>query len=158
MLHKSQYGFRRGKSTIDALEKVLSIQKEKKKKSYKNRKLALLILLDVENAFNSAPWKEIVRTIMNSTLSEYLKRILNSYLENRFIMSSAGEKLMVTCGVPQGSVLRPTIWNILYDQVLRVEITQYEAEMIAYADDLAVVVQQRGRTKKKRRDSNKENS
>lgn len=41
--------------------------------------------------------------------------------------------------MPQGSALGPTLWNIVYDEVLDIEITQ-EAVNIGYADDLALIV------------------
>lgn len=41
--------------------------------------------------------------------------------------------------MPQGSVLGPTLWNILYDGVLRID-TPTDTALIAYADDLAAVV------------------
>lgn len=45
----------------------------------------------------------------------------------------------VSTGVPQGSVLGPILWNILYDGVLRLELTR-DATCIGFADDLALLV------------------
>lgn len=42
-------------------------------------------------------------------------------------------------GLPQGSVLSPILWNILYEGVLRLQLEE-SAETIAFADDLAVIV------------------
>jgi hypothetical protein len=44
----------------------------------------------------------------------------------------------VTCGVPQGSVLGPLLWNLLYDGILNIDMPE-GVETMAFADDLAVV-------------------
>lgn len=31
-------------------------------------------------------------------------------------------EIEITCGIPQGSVLGPTLWNVLYDEVLRLRV------------------------------------
>lgn len=46
----------------------------------------------------------------------------------------------MTAGVPQGSILGPTLWNIMYDDVLNTEFMDDGVELIAYADDLAILV------------------
>lgn len=48
---KNQYGFRRNMSTIDALDKVKDIVEKAKKEG----DIAVIVCLDIENAFNSIP-------------------------------------------------------------------------------------------------------
>lgn len=71
----------------------------------------------------------------------YLQRIICSYLENRSLLFESGgveEETMVTSGVPQGSVLGPTLWNVLYDGLLRTLLPP-GVEYLAFADDVALV-------------------
>ncbi|GBP06988.1 Retrovirus-related Pol polyprotein from type-1 retrotransposable element R1 2 [Eumeta japonica] len=45
----------------------------------------------------------------------------------------------ITGGVPQDSVLGPLLWNIMYDVLLKV-LLPTEIKLVAYADDVAVVI------------------
>ncbi|XP_025271322.1 uncharacterized protein LOC112639962 [Camponotus floridanus] len=135
---KDQYGFRRNKSTIDALSRVI----ERAKESRHTGRVTMLLCLDIENAFNSIPWKEIGNTLKKQKFPKYLRKILHSYFHNRCVeyTNKSGEivKTSVERGVPQGSVLRPLIWNLVYDQVLRIK-KEENCEVIGYADDTLVM-------------------
>lgn len=137
-LSESQYGFRKGRSTMTPIERVLRFAGEQTTRGYREREFVLLILLDVKNAFNSIGWKEILLALQNKGISLGLRRIISSYLSDRSLIAG-GKDFEVTAGVPQGSILGPTLWNLAYDGVLRIPLPP-DTQSIAYADDLALLV------------------
>lgn len=139
LIHENQFGFRKGRSTIDALKKVLDIGEMIKLKAIKNREFCAMILIDIKNAFNTAPWNKIIKAVKKGNISAYIIRIIESYLSERSILTSNGRSVNISSGVPQGSVLGPTLWNLFYDEILHME-TAGGVTLVAYADDLAVVV------------------
>lgn len=84
-----------------------------------------MLTLDVRNVFNSAPRQSIIEIIIKTNASGYLVNILKSYLFNRTIVYEVGSEtksINIMCGVPQGSFLRPELWNLLYDSLLQSKI------------------------------------
>lgn len=137
--NKHQFGFTKGTSTVHAMEEV---RKEAIEASKKNR-FAAMIALDVKNAFNSLSWTAIHREIANRNISEYLARILKDYFRNRTVKYDTPEDTIcmnMKKGVPQGSVLGPFLWNLVYDGLLR-RPTPPMCKKIAFADDIAIIAQ-----------------
>ena len=134
-LSKDQYGFRKGKSTIQAIKRVFDAVRENLKTDRKKRKNMALIALDVRNAFNTVSWLEVIKCLRAKKIPEYYIRIIQDYFTERGISVSGIWKKMY-CGVVQGSCLSPLLWNIVYDDVVDREPPP-EVEKIAYADDLS---------------------
>lgn len=119
-----------GYFTIQAVKKVVTLVKEIRSK------WVVMIALDVRNAFNNASWKIIMDKLESRNISQHMVNMIDSYLDIRKILKESANTMK---SVPQGSVLGPTLWNILYDDVLRLQLGK-NANLIAYADDIAMIV------------------
>lgn len=147
-LSHAQFGFREGRSTVDAIARVVGSAEESRRKSYRHRDLCLLVTIDIRNAFNCASWQKVLDTLRKKGIAEYIIRMIRSYLLQRSLRVTCGSEIKwfeISSGVPQGSVLGPTLWNLLYDGVLRIAVPD-GVRLTAYADDLAIVT--RAKTEK----------
>lgn len=153
-LSKRQYGFRPGKSTLGAIEDVIASVKQTRCETNFLRRVVLLATLDIRNAFNSLRWANIIEAIQNIfEVPGYLLKVLQSYLKDRELLydtSDGMRRKKITSGAAQGSILGPDLWNITYDEILRIEMPD-DTYLVGYADDIAAVITARNTEEAKRK-------
>lgn len=139
-LADNQYGFRKGRSTIDAISKAMEVVADAGRGSIYQRQLCVLITLDVANAYYSASCRAIIKAMISKRIPDYLTSIIRSYFCDRKILhGELQEPVELTSGVSQGSVLGPLLWSTIYDSLLTTEVPE-GVDLIGFAGDVAIVV------------------
>jgi hypothetical protein len=136
-LSEWQYGFRPGRSTLGAIARVRAIAEE----GVSQGGVVMAVSLDISNAFNTLPWETVKAALRYHGVPAYLQAVVADYFAERRVAYPTkdgwGYRAM-SCGVPQGSVLGPLLWNIGYDWVLR-GATLRGVSVTCYADDTLVL-------------------
>lgn len=135
LLSPNQHGFRPKRSASGAVLAVTDAAQAAKMEDANN--IVVVIALDARNAFNSARWDKIVSALIGKGTPMYLVRMVQDYFTNRKL-NVGSTSVLLSCGVPQGSVLGPLLWNIFYDVIVSLNIPN--VVIIAYADDIALII------------------
>jgi hypothetical protein len=131
-----QFGFTSGRSTTDALLTY------KATVSDSPRKYILTIFVDIRGAFDNVWWPGLFDTLRAKQLPHEILAIIKSYLTDRSVSFTQGKVTAtknITKGCPQGSVLGPTLWNLLLDPLLD-SVWPEGTKAVAYADDLTIII------------------
>lgn len=137
LLSDRQFGFRRNKCTKDAIELLTNSIS-----SHLDSGLSCVaVFLDLAKAFDTVSIPILLRKLENLGIRGVTLDWFKSYLSDRHqvvqIQGILSNELPVNFGVPQGSVLGPTLFLIYMNDIHQLCIPS--AELLCYADDTVVL-------------------
>ena len=133
-LSPHQHAFRKGKSTDTCLSEVVDIIEA----AILRKQMALGVFFDIEGAFDNVLTSKVLEGLEAKGVPRVIIRWYGQYLSTRFVQVSLGKVTRcrsLTRGTPQGGILSPLVWNIVFDGLLGVLAGVPGVRPVGYADD-----------------------
>ena len=137
LLSDNQLGFRKGHSTTEAIYYLF----EKMNKSINTSEYCLNVFIDFSKAFDSIMHEILISKLSSFGISEATINLFRSYLSNRqqcvILNNHFSDSLPVLYGVPQGSVLGPTLFIMYVNDIFNI---LFNSSLKLYADDAVLTL------------------
>ena len=137
ILYKFQSGFRKFHST----DSCLSYLQDKVAKGFDSGLLTGMILIDLQKAFDTIDHKILIEKMKCMGFSNDITKWFESYLSKRMfsvhVEKSFSDKALISCGVPQGSILGPLLFLLYVNDMVQA----VNCDLLLYADDTGLIFQ-----------------
>jgi hypothetical protein len=150
LLSDNQYGFRKNRSTQFATLHVAELVRGLLNTPNATKPIVSALLLDLSKAFDCVNHRLLLNELEHVGLQPLSLDLIRTYLSRRSqkvkisvrksdtSTTVYSEEQKTTCGVPQGSVLGPILFNI-YVNSLSAVICEPKTTLISYADDTTII-------------------
>ena len=136
IIPNNQAGFQKGRSAIDHVVKLTTQIKHQ----FARRKSVLATFFDVKKAFDSVWHDRLLYKLKTIGLSGNLYNYIKDFLHERSLQvkveNAYSSFRSLEMGIPQGSVISPTLFNILLSDLPK-QVTK-NVTVVQYADDLCL--------------------
>lgn len=134
ILHDHQFGFRAHRST----SQLLTLAVNDWKLAQDRGETTSIAFVDLSKAFDRVQHQHLLFSLHSLGLHGSVLRWFGSYLSGRYqrvlMPSSTSSYLPVSRGVPQGSILRPTLFNIYLLELPQIA-SEAQTKLLMFADD-----------------------
>jgi len=137
IISKQQFGFRKNCSVEGLLHSLYN----KLCLNLHKGCLSVIVSLDLSKAFDTLDHFILIKKLQDIGFDRNAQRLILSYLRERSVYTSANNSssslASISAGVPQGSILGPTLFNIYINDLSQ----QFShAEIFQYADDCQILL------------------
>ena len=139
VLADEQLGFRKLHSTTHAITDIFS----QISNNIDCSRYTCVLLLDLKKAFDTVDHKLLLYILDRYGIRGNVLDLFKSYLTQRFqyvcVNDSTSNKLEVKCGVPQGSILGPTLFSLYVNDLPKIS----EFSVRLFANDTVLIMSDR---------------
>ena len=136
VLYEHQYGFRRNRSTIQPIIKLLRDIAEENDMKTKN--ITTAVFLDLSKAFDTLSHDKLLKKLHHCGIRGLSNDWFRNYLQNRkqyvSLEGTNSNLSAIQLGVPQGSILGPILFLIYINDIQHATTLN----LLSYADDTTV--------------------
>jgi len=134
--HPKQYSYKKRRSIVD----TISHNKIKTKETT----YVLGLFVDFSSTFDRISWTRLFSLLRDLQISPDIYNLLRSYFQDREVLIRTPEciaRKRINGGCPQGSILRPILWNTHLNNLLGLlDKEESITDFAAYADHLCILI------------------